>query len=85
MEEKGGVLRCSEDNVAAFNVRLRAEAPEAFALAMALHKAGMLDGLLGACIAPLGSLPDQGVVPVLSDQAEARLADLHWKRGGRPA
>lgn len=71
--------------MAAFNARLRREAPEAFALAQALHKAGMLDGLRGARIGPLGSLPGEGVVPVLSDEAEARLADLHWKWGGRKA
>lgn len=84
-QQQSSPMRCSEENVAAFNARLRAEAPAAFALAKALHQAGLIDGLKGARIGPVGSLGGEGVVPALSDEAESRIADIHWQRraGGK--
>lgn len=64
MEEKkvGCCMECTAENVAAFNARLRSELPEAYALAKAFHSAGLMDGLRGARIGPVGSLA-RGVVP----------------------
>lgn len=64
MEEKkvGCCMECTAENVAAFNARLRDELPEAYALAKALHAAGLIDGLRGARIGPSGSF-EGGVVP----------------------
>lgn len=80
MEEESvaaGCMECTAGNVAAFNARLRDELPEVYALAKALHGAGLIDGLRGARIGPVGSL-ERGVVPVLSASAESRLADKEW-------
>lgn len=68
------LLECSQDNVAEFNGRLRAEMPEFFELAKALRERGMISGLRGARIGPAGSLSRGGVVPALSNATEARLA-----------
>lgn len=77
-------VRCDEGNVAQFNARLRAECPEAFELAKALHQAGLIEGLKGARIGPPGSLSGGGVAPYTTDAAEGRIADIHWQRkGGR--
>lgn len=68
-------IACGPENVAEFNSRLRAELPAAFELAKALRARGMIAGLRGARIGPVGSLDQRGVVPVLSAAAETRLAD----------
>lgn len=75
-------LFCHEANVGEFNAALR-DHPELRAFAAALHQAGMIDGLRGACLRPADTpRPEnlQGVTPVLSDAAESRLADLWWQR-----
>lgn len=66
----GGCSECTAENVAAFNARLRSELPEAYALARAFHSAGLMDGLRGARIGPVGSL-GRGVVPELSGAAQS--------------
>lgn len=77
-------MLCTPENTAEFNARLREEMPEFHAFARALHERGFIDGLRGARIGPVGSLEQRGVVPVLPDAAEARLADREWaKRGGK--
>jgi hypothetical protein len=73
------LMICGPENVTAFNARLREHAPEAFDLAKALHAAGLIPGLAGARIGPVGSL-EPGVQPTLSDGAEKRLADAAWAR-----
>lgn len=80
-------LFCHEANVAEFNAALR-EHPDLRAFAAALHQAGMIDGLRGARLRPADApRPDnlQGATPVLSFEAEKRLAELHWERqqGGK--
>ena len=73
-------LFCHEANVREFNAALR-EQPDIREFAAAIHQAGMIDGLRGARLRPADApAPEQGVTPVLSDAAEARLADLWWKR-----
>ena len=75
-------LFCHEGNVAEFNAALRAH-PDLRAFAAALHQAGMIDGLRGARLRPANApQPEnlQGVTPVLSFEAEQRLADLWWQR-----
>jgi len=67
-------ITCTPGNVQAFNARLREELPELYDLARELHRAGLIDGLRGARIGPVGSLSKDGVVPVLSSPAESRLA-----------
>ncbi len=78
MEEE--VLTCTPENVQAFNQRMRSQLPGAHALAKALHAHGLMDGLRGARIAPLGALPG-GVVPVASAEVEKREADRKWRAG----
>lgn len=77
MEEKEqaapGFITCGPNNVQAFNARLRQQMPEFHAFAAACHQLGLIDGLRGARIGPAGSLPGGGVVPNLSNAAEARL------------
>ncbi len=68
------VMQCNPANLAAFNARLRAELPEFHAFAKKCHRLGLIDGLRGARIGPVGSLGQGGVVPELSDEAESRLA-----------
>lgn len=75
-------ITCGPENVQHFNARLRAELPEFHAFAKALHERGMIDGLRGARIGPVGSLEQRGVVPVLSADAERRLADSEWAKKG---
>lgn len=82
----GPAITCGPDNVAHFNARLRTALPEFAAFAKALHERGMIDGLRGARIGPVGSLEQRGAVPVLSAAAETRLAGIEWSRnqgGGR--
>ena len=76
-------LTCGPENVRDFNARLRAEVPEAFALAKAFEAAGLIDGLRGAKIAPAGGLADAGVAVALSDAAEARLAGKRGRAGAK--
>ena len=73
-------LFCHEANVREFNVALR-EQPDIREFAIALHQAGLIDGLRGARLRPVGTGPTEvGVTPVLSFDAEKRLADIAWKR-----
>lgn len=75
-------LFCHEANVAEFNAALR-QHPDLRAFVGALHQAKMIDGLRGARLRPVGTQdPDAptGVTPVLSFEAERRLADLDWQR-----
>ena len=67
-------ITCTPDNAQAFNARLRDEMPEFHAFAKECHRLGLIDGLRGARIGPVGSLEQGGVVPVLSYEAESRLA-----------
>ena len=71
-------LFCHDGNVAEFNAALR-EQPDIRAFFVALYKVGMIDGLRGATLAPVGTLP-RGVQPVLSLEAENRIADIHYAR-----
>lgn len=82
MPAKGQVVTCGPENVAEFNARLRAEMPELYALAKALHERGMIDGLGGARIGPLGALP-AGVQPVTSAEAEKGRMDREWVLSNR--
>lgn len=65
---------CTPENAQAFNARLRNELPEFHAFAKECHRLGLIDGLRGARIGPVDSLEQAGVVPVLSYEAESRLA-----------
>lgn len=67
-------LLCTPGNVREFNAAMRQELPGAHELARALVEAGLMDGLRGACIAPVGAL-EAGVVRNLSPAAEKRLLD----------
>lgn len=78
-------LFCHESNVPEFNAALRAH-PDLHAFVGALYKAGLIDGLRGARLRPAGTLdPDapKGVAPVLSLEAERRLADDCWAKAQR--
>lgn len=82
----GPAITCGPENVAHFNARLRTELPEFAVFAKALHERGMIDGLRGARLGPVGSLDQRGVVPVLAAATETRLAGIEWARnqeGGR--
>lgn len=75
-------ITCGPENVAEFNARLRTELPEFHAFAKALHERGMIDGLRGARIGPVGSLPDNGVpLTAISTEVEGRILDREWERG----
>lgn len=86
MEKTAAVpaLTCGEDNQAAFRSAFReAVGDEGRAFAKALFDAGLIDGMRGVRIRPVGAERTDGLVavcPVLSDAAETRLADLWWKR-----
>lgn len=73
-DRRFAAITCGPENVQAFNARLRDELPEFHAFARELHRLGLINGLRGARIAPVGGLGQGGVVPVLSDAAESRLA-----------
>lgn len=79
-EQKAPAIACGPENVQSFNARLRAELPEFHAFAKALRERGMIDGLRGARIGPVGSLEQRGVTPTASPAVESRLADREWKR-----
>lgn len=72
-------LLCTPENVREFNATLRQELPGAHDLVRALMERGLMDGLRGARIGPVGGL-EAGAVPTLSDAAEKRLADAAWAR-----
>lgn len=61
-------ITCGPENVAGFNARLRGELPELFAFAKEARQIGMIDGLAGARIGPVGSLgwAGKGVVPSIA-------------------
>lgn len=65
-------ITCGPDNVREFNAALRAHLPGAHELIKAFMSAGLMEGLRGVEIGPLGSLPT-GVQPVLPLEAEKRL------------
>ncbi len=77
-------ITCGPENVDPFRQTLRAAlGDEGMALVRAFYDAGLIDGLRGVRIGPLGSLQrpgEVGVCPTLSDAAESRLADSAWKR-----
>ena len=79
----GKITVCHPENVTQFNADLRETLPEAHALAREMHKRGMIDGLRGARIADKAAAEAEtgvAVMPVLSQAAESRLADLWWAR-----
>ena len=65
-------ITCGPDNVREFNAALRAHLPGAPELIKAFMSAGLMEGLRGVEIGPLGSL-QTGVQPVLPLEAEKRL------------
>lgn len=77
-------ITCGPENVDPFRQALRAAlGDEGMVLVRAFYDAGLIDGLRGVRIGPLGSLQrpgEVGVCPTLSDAAESRLADSAWKR-----
>ena len=77
-------ITCGPENVEPFRQTLRAAlGDEGMVLVRAFYDAGLIDGLRGVRIGPLGSLQrpgEVGVCPTLSDAAESRLADSAWKR-----
>lgn len=75
---------CTRENVTQFRDAMKTAAPDAYEFAVALHKAGMVDGLRNAQLRPLSSPPTANaaaVVPQTSYDAEKRIADLWWQRG----
>lgn len=73
-------LTCTAENVAEFRAALR-DQPEINAFAAALHKAGLIDGLRNVRLADVGELPETGVRPVLSMEAEKRIDAVHFGKG----
>lgn len=73
-------ITCGPENIAEFNARLRAELPEFHAFAKLLHEAGLIDGLRGARIGPVGAF-ERGVQPLLPIDAEKRHLDREWEQG----
>lgn len=72
-------LVCTPETLREFNATLRAELPEAHALAKELVALGLMEGLRGARIGPVGGF-EAGAVPILSDATEKRLRDAEWAR-----
>lgn len=72
-------MTCGHDNVPAFNAALRRHLPGAHDLIKAFMARGMMEGLRGVTLAPVGTLP-AGVQPVTSLAAENRIADIHHAR-----
>ena len=72
-------MTCRLDNVAEFNQALKTHLPGAHDLIKAFMARGMMQGLRGVTLAPVGSLP-AGVQPVLPLAAENRIADIHYAR-----
>lgn len=77
------VIECTAENAAEFNARLREYMPDFHALAAALHRRGMVNGLRNARIA---ALPDglprapAAVQPALPAASETRHLDREWSR-----
>lgn len=69
-------MTCRPDNVAEFNQALKTHLPGAHDLIKAFMARGMMQGLRGVTLAPVGTLP-AGVQPVLPLTAENRLQALH--------
>lgn len=65
-------ITCEAATLGEFRVALRAQ-PEIHAFAAALHRAGLIDGLRGAHLAPAG-------VPNLAPATETRLLEAEWRR-----
>ena len=72
-------ITCGPDNTGEFNTALRQHLPGAHDLIRALMARGMMEGLRGVTLAPVGTLP-AGVQPVTSLAAENRIADIHHAR-----
>ena len=72
-------ITCGPDNTGEFNTALRQHLPGAHDLIRALMARGMMDGLRGITLAPAGALP-AGVQPILSLEAERRIAENHYLR-----
>ena len=66
-------ITCGPDNVPAFNAALRQHLPGAHDLIKAFMARGMMEGLRGVTLAPVGTLP-AGVQPVTSLAAALREA-----------
>ena len=77
------MMVCHEGNQAAFRAALKAQLPEAHDLAIALYRAGLIDGLRGMALAPVPpGLPWPAGVPVtLSLNTEKRLIEQAWRQG----
>lgn len=77
------IVECTADNAAEFNGQLRECMPEFHALAAALHRRGMIDGLRNARLAqvPEGLPRAPGAVPPTPTAAsETRFLDREWER-----
>lgn len=72
-------MTCRLDNVAEFNQALKTHLPGAHDLIKAFMARGMMQGLRGVTLAPVGTL-QTGVQPVTSLAAENRIADIHHAR-----
>ncbi|MFT3758454.1 hypothetical protein [Thauera sp.] len=77
------ILMCSEENVEAFNARLRQEFPEFHAFARACHHLGLIEGLRDARIGPLGAL-SPGAVPVTLSNASEACLKARKAEGAKP-
>lgn len=73
------MILCEHHNHDSFRYTLKKHAPEALALAIALYRLGMIEGLRGMLIAPCppGLPRGRAVTPTLSMQAERRILDQH--------
>lgn len=76
-------ITCGPENVEHFKARLKDELPEAWELAKELYKAGLMDGLRGARLGPVGSLKHSGVTPYIPWSVERRLAASHAAQKGK--
>lgn len=77
-------ILCTPENAREFNAALREALPGAHDLARALHKAGLIDGLRGARIRPVGAENHAALVavrPALSAASESRRLDREWAAG----
>lgn len=72
---------CTPENGEEFKARMKEQMPEAWALAVALHKAGLMPALRGARIGPPRT-DRVAVQPVLGGDGEKRLIERAWQRKG---